>query len=1104
MLSVVKLRDAEYVLSQIAGGLDEYYTSGREAPGVWAGQWAERLGLSGVVEADQLRALVRGADPRSGTSLLEGRARTVNAFDATFSAPKSASLLWAFGGPAVESAVSIAHVEAVSTALSFLESHVGFARQQKDGVRTRVPADGLAVATFVHRTSRAGDPQLHTHCVIPNLARRPDESHVALDAGPLYEWARAAGCVYQEELRRRLTATLGVAWGPDRNGTREMVGFEESQLRAFSKRTVQIEAWLEAYGSSAPQSPAERMAADEAASLATRMRKDQSVPPEALAARWAQEADALGLGRPEEMAGRVCGRHGVQPAPSTDVVFAHLVDPEVGLCSRSARLGRAHVAAAIASCGGGTLDAARVEQLTEEFLASAHVVRLAPDPAVARHRRAQWSLVNHRALEDRVLSHLGALGERVDTGLLFRPGATRLLIERGLGADQAEAVTALCAKGPALRALLSPAGHGKTTTLAFAAHLVMTNGRDVVGLATTNQAVAELQRVGIPALTIARLRAAGHRLSRGTVVILDEVSQVATADAEVVAQAVAATPGASMWCAGDAAQAQSVRAGGLADEMGRLARTGAIPAPALTSNRRQVDRTERAALTAYRRGQVETSQQLRYQAGIEHELDSPSATKAAMADAVVADVHTRGASEVVALCATHADAEELADRIRAQLSECGRIDGPVMWGPGWTTARAYARGDRVLLHAPFGIGADHLHNNATARVTGVRPDGLGISTDGGRAAVLDPAFVSGTRSDGRPNLSHAWARTVEGAQGGTWDHVHLLGNASLDRETGYVGQSRGRRPTQTWNVRREPEVDHGGRRVQAPSAANEVRTALEREDRQVFAATEDPYVLDRQLRAERARHQEVLDRRPQVFDERLRMAEAAAKRQAHEYRRALEYQTRTARSLEEAGRPWHRLTSAGRYGRYRAEREDQIARDSVPLAKDGMDKAHAEVRRLEAAKKARQVFDREESWRHEHLAEIDHGLEHHWADVVLSALREGDPLAYGEERLRQARSTYSADLSRVERHEDRELQGIVDECGDAFRTTQRSTTAGRAELSTIVAELDDAIEACGPRPLEESITRGSVAQRPSELDPLSRPPLHATMGSISGSAASSG
>jgi hypothetical protein len=59
-----------------------------------------------------------------------------------------------------------------------------------------------------------------------------------VDATALYRWAKAAGSVYQEELRRRLSERLGVGWGPDRNGCREMVGFSEAQLRAFSKRTV--------------------------------------------------------------------------------------------------------------------------------------------------------------------------------------------------------------------------------------------------------------------------------------------------------------------------------------------------------------------------------------------------------------------------------------------------------------------------------------------------------------------------------------------------------------------------------------------------------------------------------------------------------------------------------------------------------------------------------------------------------------------------------------------------------------------------------------------------------------------------------------------------
>ncbi|MBV8313432.1 MAG: relaxase domain-containing protein, partial [Planctomycetaceae bacterium] len=59
-----------------------------------------------------------------------------------------------FGSPATASVVSRAHVEAVAEALGFLEPKAAVSRQQTDGVRTRVGTDGLAAATFVHRTSR--------------------------------------------------------------------------------------------------------------------------------------------------------------------------------------------------------------------------------------------------------------------------------------------------------------------------------------------------------------------------------------------------------------------------------------------------------------------------------------------------------------------------------------------------------------------------------------------------------------------------------------------------------------------------------------------------------------------------------------------------------------------------------------------------------------------------------------------------------------------------------------------------------------------------------------------------------------------------------------
>jgi conjugative relaxase-like TrwC/TraI family protein len=148
------------LISSVALSIDEYYAGVGESPGVWAGSWAEGLGLSGVVEADQLRALVDGKHPATGVDLLAGsRPRSVLAFDLTFSAPKSVSLLWALGSESVADAVAAAHREAVGVALEFLEERAAVARVQSQGVRHRVGTEGWVMAGFVHRTSREGEPK---------------------------------------------------------------------------------------------------------------------------------------------------------------------------------------------------------------------------------------------------------------------------------------------------------------------------------------------------------------------------------------------------------------------------------------------------------------------------------------------------------------------------------------------------------------------------------------------------------------------------------------------------------------------------------------------------------------------------------------------------------------------------------------------------------------------------------------------------------------------------------------------------------------------------------------------------------------------------------
>ncbi len=92
----------------------------------------------------------------------------VAGFDATFSAPKSVSLLFALGGPEASNEARNAHDASVRAALGFLETQASVGRRGRGGLFS-VEGDGFVAAAFRHRTSRAAEPQLHTHVVVANL-----------------------------------------------------------------------------------------------------------------------------------------------------------------------------------------------------------------------------------------------------------------------------------------------------------------------------------------------------------------------------------------------------------------------------------------------------------------------------------------------------------------------------------------------------------------------------------------------------------------------------------------------------------------------------------------------------------------------------------------------------------------------------------------------------------------------------------------------------------------------------------------------------------------------------------------------------------------------
>jgi conjugative relaxase-like TrwC/TraI family protein len=1058
VLNITPLRDAEYLISSVALGIDEYYLGVGEAPGVWQGRWAADLGLAGVVEADQLRALVEGVHPVTGVDLLEGnRKRETFAFDATYSCPKSVSLLWAFATPETATVVSRAHTEAVATALAFLEDKAAFARRQEGGVRRRVGTHGFAVATFFHRTSREGDPQLHTHCLIPNVVARADGTHVAFNAHPLHEWKKASGSLFQSELRRLLSRDLGVEWGPDRHGCREMVGFSREQLRTFSKRTAQIEAELEARGGEY-ESAAARMRANDAASLATRRPKDRQLTPTLLAEAWRAEARTVGLEGPAQVESLVVGR-GVGFSPiDRHEVFAHLVDPDVGVCARRARFTEAHVYEAVCALSDGRWDAGQIAELASAFLASPHAVRLAPAVGAEWCESARWSTAEHRALEDHVLGRLEQLARRPDDGVRPEVVQASLGREPALGDDQADAVRELCAPGPALRALIAPAGHGKTTAVHAAAVAQNEAGRRVLGLGATNKAVEELRAVGMEAMTIARLRTQlGDRgLAPGTLLVVDEVSKVSTRDAAVVLDAAAVTPGAGVWFLGDPRQGTPVAAGGIAAEVARMGAAGLIPAPELTENRRQRDEADRVALARLREGRAPESQTMRASHGWEHEQESPEGTREALADAVAADVERFGPDAVVALAVSHADCEDIADRVRRRLIAIGHVAEGGATGPGWGLGeRTYAAGDRVLLHARFRNEGGVLHNGSVGTVTAAADDGALRVRFEQREVLLPGAFVAGLRDNATPNLSHAWARTVDGAQGGTWEAAHLLGTDALDALRAYVGQSRSRVPTHTWNVRRTPALDHGGVLADDRDGAAQVLAAMGRQPEVDFAAADDPWPADRRLRAERAEHRHVLDRCPKNRSRELQQAVNGGHPAGLRLRAAKGDVERAVQALKELPH-LARITAAGRASRSRAEAHLAEATGALDRRRAEVLEADHRVAELKAHQRDREEFLAREGWRSERLVAIDDELARHWAPVVLAATRQDDPLAFGLDSLRAARATYGTQLGDLVRSFPPDRAEALDRAQVESARARGAVSEARVAASAAAGALDDA------------------------------------------------
>ncbi len=167
---------------------------------------------------------------------VERERHAVGGWDFVFSAPKSISLAHALASDETRAEIAAAHETAVRGALDLLEAEACFTRRGANGVE-RVRGAGIIAALYTHRTSRALDPQLHTHAAIINLTRANDDPKWrTLDSATLLRrWKLTLGYAYQAELRHEVARRLGWHFHQPIDGLAELRGYDARLLRVFSQ-----------------------------------------------------------------------------------------------------------------------------------------------------------------------------------------------------------------------------------------------------------------------------------------------------------------------------------------------------------------------------------------------------------------------------------------------------------------------------------------------------------------------------------------------------------------------------------------------------------------------------------------------------------------------------------------------------------------------------------------------------------------------------------------------------------------------------------------------------------------------------------------------------
>jgi conjugative relaxase-like TrwC/TraI family protein len=773
---------------------EDYYTEGGEPPGKWVGEYAREIGLVGEVQKGELAAGFAGFHPRTGEQIANNAGADHKAgYDLTFSAPKSVSTTWATADRETQQAISAAQQRAVEKALDYASKNAFHQREGHAGSIKVEHTSGIAAATFEHATSREGDPQLHTHALVLNLAE--NGKRIDFDTS----WKHATGAAYRAELANEMQA---LGYKVERDGSSfKIEGVPDSLEREFSTRRQQIEAAMREHGTAGGK-------AAQAAALATREAKGEVNRAE-LFERAREVAKEHGFD-PESIRAHefVSGeRRAVEPDKFDSVTFLDAAT------AQASTLTRPQLEKELFQAAQGSMTIEQAQAKLEDLKQRGELVELRDNQGGPN----RWTTREMLAIEQRIASNAG-----------------RAALEKSHPVSQASLDSAIAKKSlsddqkQALRHITSPerialvqgvAGAGKSYMLDAARDAWQSDGYTVLGAALAGKAAEGLQESsGIESGTIhslvGRLDLEQVKLDSRTILVVDEAGMVGSRLYDRLQQHADAA-GAKLVLVGDTQQLQPIDAGGAMRAVQE--RAGAV---VMDEIRRQVDPEQRQIVRDFKDGRADAAIDRLEKLNQVKIYETTGDARNGMASTIVKDI-TEGKTSI-GLAGTRAEVHQINELAKAEAQQAGLVSQESYKFQTERGGREFSDGDRVIfLKNDNELG---VKNGTTGTVERAAEGNLKVTLDNGKSVELGDQKYR--------DIDHGYAMTVHKSQGVTVDRAHMMPGKMTDQHSAYVGASRHRETVQIHGTAEQVKEmrQTAGRDHTKDTSADQRYTPIERPD----------------------------------------------------------------------------------------------------------------------------------------------------------------------------------------------------------------------------------------------------------------------------------